>query len=163
MAYFVALPMTLEFFKRFEAGVLQDQLEVGKTLGVLVKFMIAFGVVFELPVVVMLLSLVGLVTPEFLRHYRRHAIVVMTVVASVVTPGDVVSLTVILMAPLLLLYELSIYLSAVVTRRRRAKQEARDRELAASEEDPPGSVRRDEVLEPTIHSSAGPSEYGENE
>jgi sec-independent protein translocase protein TatC len=163
MAYFVALPMTLEFFKRFEAGVLQDQLEVGKTLGVLVKFMIAFGVVFELPVVVMLLSLVGLVTPESLRHYRRHAIVVMTVVASVVTPGDVVSLTVILMVPLLLLYELSIYLSAVVTRRRRAKEEARERELAASGEAPPGAVERDDVLEPTIRTPGGPSQYGEEE
>jgi len=163
MAYFIALPMTLEFFKRFEAGVLEDQLEVGKTLGVLVKFMIAFGVVFELPVVVMLLSLVGLVTPDFLRHYRRHAIVVMTVVASVVTPGDVVSLTVILMAPLLLLYELSIYLSAVVTRRRRAREAQRESELAATEEEPPGSVRRDDAAEATIHSPTGRSQFGDDQ
>ena len=157
MAYFLAIPMTLAFFKRFEGGVLEDQLEISKTLGVLVKFMIAFGVTFELPVVVMLLSLVGLVTPDFLRHYRRHAIVVMTVVASVVTPGDVVSLTIMLMVPLILLYELSIYLSAVVTRRREAKEAAR---AAPDTSAPEGAVSRDEELEPTIHA---PSDSGDEE
>lgn len=161
MAYFVALPMTLAFFKRFEGGVLEDQLEVGKTLAVLVKFMIAFGVTFELPVVVMLLSLVGLVTPAFLRHYRRHAIVAMTVVASVVTPGDVVSLTVILMVPLLLLYELSIYLSALVTRRRKAREAQREQDLHPGEGTPAGAVERDGATANTIHTPTEPTEHSE--
>jgi sec-independent protein translocase protein TatC len=157
MAYFVALPMTLAFFQRFEVGVLESQLEVGKTLSILVKFLIAFGVVFELPVVVMLLSAVGLVTPEFLRAKRRHAIVVMTIVASVVTPGDVVSLTIILMAPLVLLYELSIYLSAAVVRKRRARAEAAEHEMDAMGS-PEGAVERDDELEPTIGSPRGGGE-----
>ena len=163
MAYFLAIPMTLAFFKRFEMGVLQDQLEVGKTLAVLVKFMIAFGVAFELPVVVMLLSLVGLVTPAFLRHYRRHAIVIMTIVASVVTPGDVVSLTVILMAPLLLLYELSIYLSAVVTKRREARAAAEEEKYSPDESPPPGSVEREGSMANTIHTPTDDAEPGDEQ
>jgi sec-independent protein translocase protein TatC len=158
MAYFLVLPVTLEFFQRFEGGVLQDQLEVGKTLALLVKFMIAFGLLFELPVVVMLLSVVGLVTPEFLRHYRRHAIVVLTIVAAVVTPGDVVSITLMLMGPLILLYELSIYLSALIARRRRAREEARDPESMAEEGPPAGAVARDDEAESTVGSEPGSGE-----
>jgi sec-independent protein translocase protein TatC len=155
MAYFLALPVTLEFFQRFEGGVLQDQLEVGKTLALEVKFMIAFGVLFELPVVVMLLSLVGLVTPEFLRHYRRHAIVVLTIVAAVVTPGDVVSITIMLMVPLIILYELSIYLSALIARRRKAKESARESASETEEGPPEGSVARDGDAESTVGSGSG--------
>ncbi len=140
MAYFVALPAALEFFKQFEGGVLQDQLEIGETLSMLVKFMIAFGMVFELPVVIMLLSQVGLVTPDFLREYRRHAIVLITIVACVVTPGDVVSVTMILMVPLLLLYELSILLSAWVHRRRRKRQAEKESGRTPGDGPPPGTV-----------------------
>jgi sec-independent protein translocase protein TatC len=151
MAYFVALPLTLDFFKSFEAGVLENQLEVEATLGLLVKFMIAFGLVFELPIVIMLLSAIGLVTPEFLREYRRHAILIMTVVAAVATPGDVVSVTMFLMVPLILLYELSIYLSAVVARRRRSREEEK---LEAEDTPPPGAVAREEGVAAT---TAGPA------
>ncbi len=127
MGYFAALPVTLEFFKHFEGESLASQLEVGKTLGMVTKLLLAFGVVFELPVVVMVLTGLGLVTPEFLRSKRRHAAVAMTALASLITPGDVVTLTLLMMVPLLLLYELSIFLSAGITRRRRAREEEMER------------------------------------
>jgi sec-independent protein translocase protein TatC len=128
MAYFAALPVTLEFFKHFQEGALESQLEVGKTLAFITKLLLAFGIVFELPVVVMVLTALGLVTPEFLRTKRRHAAVAMTVLASLITPGDVITLTVMMMVPLILLYELSIFLSAGIDRRRKAHEKRLEKE-----------------------------------
>ena len=125
MAYFAALPVTLQFFQNFEGPSMQEQLEVGKTLAFVTKLLLAFGVVFELPVVIMVLTAMGLVTPTFLRAKRRHAAVAMTVLASFMTPGDMITLTVMLMVPLLFLYELSIFLSAGIVRRRRAREPER--------------------------------------
>jgi len=132
LAYFVALPLTLAFFQNFQADFLEEQLEVTKTLAFITKLLLGFGVIFELPVVVMVLSALGLVTPEFLKSKRRHAIVVITVLASVLTPGDVVTLTVMLMVPLFFLYEFSIYLSKLIWKRKRAR-EAKEAELEAEE------------------------------
>jgi sec-independent protein translocase protein TatC len=85
------------------------------------KMLLAFGAVFELPVVIMVLTALGLVTPEFLRSKRRHNAVAMTALASFITPGDVITLTIMMLVPLLLLYELSIFLSAGIVRRSRAR------------------------------------------
>ncbi|MGB0543159.1 MAG: twin-arginine translocase subunit TatC [Longimicrobiales bacterium] len=139
LAYFAALPVTLEFFKAFLSDSLEGTLEINATLGFIVKMLIAFGAVFELPIVILALSLMGLVTPQFLRSKRRHAIVLITVLASFITPGDAITLTVMMMFPLILLYEFGIFLSAGVYRRR-AKQEAA---YEASLAPPDGSVGKD--------------------
>ena len=67
---------------------------------------------------ILILSALGLVTPEFLASKRKHAILIITVVASLLTPGDVITLTLMMMVPLVFLYEFSIVLSRMVTRRR---------------------------------------------
>ncbi|HSG08069.1 MAG TPA: twin-arginine translocase subunit TatC [Longimicrobiales bacterium] len=137
MGYFAALPVTLQFFTYFEGDALSSQLEVGATLSMVTKMLLAFGAVFELPVVVMVLTALGLVTPEFLRSKRRHNAVAMTALASFITPGDVITLTVMMLVPLLLLYELSIFLSAAIIRRRNtADDEDTERTIRA----PEGSV-----------------------
>jgi len=128
MAYFVALPVSIVFFKTFEGGLMEAQYEIGKTLGLITKILLGFGIIFELPVVVMILSALGLVTPEFLRSKRRHAIVGITIAASLLTPGDVITLTVMLMVPLFFLYEFSIYLSRLIWRRKRAREKAEESE-----------------------------------
>jgi sec-independent protein translocase protein TatC len=136
LAYFVALPVTLRFFQGFYTGSLQGQLEINATLGFIVKLLIAFGSVFELPVVILALSVMGLVTPAFLRSKRRHAIVLITVLASFLTPGDVITLTIMMMVPLVLLYELGILLSVGVYRGKSRSQQEYD----ASLETPPGAL-----------------------
>jgi sec-independent protein translocase protein TatC len=133
LAYFAALPVTLQFFQRFEAESLQGQLEINQTLGFVVKLLLAFGAVFELPVVIMALSALGVVTPKFLREKRRHAIVLITILASFLTPGDAITLTVMMMLPLVFLYEFGILLSVSIYRGKR-KREA---ELAAEAQAPP--------------------------
>jgi sec-independent protein translocase protein TatC len=122
LAYFVALPLTLDFFQNFQVDYLEEQLEVGKTLAFITKLLLGFGFIFELPVVVMILSVMGLVTPEFLKSKRRHAIVGITVMASFLTPGDVITLTIMLMVPLFFLYEFSIFLSRMIWKRKRARE-----------------------------------------
>jgi sec-independent protein translocase protein TatC len=131
LAYFVALPVSIVFFQTFEGGLMEAQYEIGRTLNLITKILIGFGIIFELPVVVMILSALGLVTPEFLRSKRRHAIVAITVAASFLTPGDVITLTVMLMVPLFFLYEFSIYLSRLIWRGKKAREERERKEEEA--------------------------------
>ncbi|HEX8455084.1 MAG TPA: twin-arginine translocase subunit TatC [Longimicrobium sp.] len=119
-AYTVVLPMTLKFTMGFQTEALEQAITIGPYLDVVTRVLLAFGTVFELPVVILILSALGLVTPEFLASKRKHAILIITVVASLLTPGDVITLTLMMMVPLIFLYEFSIVLSRMVTRRRAA-------------------------------------------
>jgi sec-independent protein translocase protein TatC len=118
MAYLL-LPWSLRILlTQFSADYVYNLIGAGIYLAFVVRFLVGFGLLFELPVVVMLLTVFGLVTPTFLREKRRYALVIITVIAALISPGDVVFVTVLMMAPLMLLYEFSIYLSALVYRRR---------------------------------------------
>jgi sec-independent protein translocase protein TatC len=119
MSYEIVLPMTLRFTMGFQTESLEQAIVVGEYMSVVTRLLLAFGIVFELPVVVLILSALGLVTPQFLAAKRRHAIAIITVLASVLTPGDVITATVMMMLPLVLLYEFSIVLSRMVYRKRR--------------------------------------------
>ena len=121
MSYFLALPVTLRFLLFFGSDYFDPMLQAGRYFGFVTALLMAFGILFELPVVIMILSALGLVTPAFLRAKRRHAIVIITVLASLLSPGDVVTVTAMMMVPLVLLYEFSILLSVVITRKRRAR------------------------------------------
>ena len=118
LAYFGAIPLTLRFMMSFQSESLEQNIIISEYMGFVVKIILAFGLVFELPVVVLILSSLGLITAAFLVKMRRYFIVVAAVAASLLTPGDAVSLTIFLMAPLMLLYELSILLAKLVERRR---------------------------------------------
>jgi sec-independent protein translocase protein TatC len=119
MAYFIVLPVTLQFTMGFQTDSLEQNIVISEYLSVVTRLMLAFGVVFELPVVILVLSVLGLVTPEFLAAKRRHAIAGITILSALITPGDVLTVTFLMMIPLVLLYELSITLSRLVVRRRR--------------------------------------------
>jgi sec-independent protein translocase protein TatC len=118
MAYYLVLPVTLGFTMGFQTESLEQNIVIGEYLSVVIRLLLAFGIVFEMPVVILALSVLGVVTPEFLASKRRYAIAIITVVSSVITPGDVVTVTVMMMFPLIGLYELSILLSRIVTRNR---------------------------------------------
>ena len=135
MAYVFVLPLALIFLGGFQQQFLVPTIEVGEYLGFVTRILIAFGAVFELPVVIMILSVLGIVTPEFLRRTRRHSIVAITVLASLLTPGDIAS-TLLMIGPMVLLYEVSILISAAIYRR---KEEGRSI-LDASDEPPEGAI-----------------------
>lgn len=120
MAYKIVLPVTLRFTMGFQTESLEQSIVISEYMSVVTRLLLAFGTVFEMPVVILVLAALGVVTPEFLAEKRRHAIVAITVLSSVITPGDVITITLMMMVPLILLYELSIVLARVVTRHRMA-------------------------------------------
>jgi len=91
----------------------------------------AFGVCFELPIVIVTLALLGLVTPQFLNKFRRHAIVVCVIIGAFLTPGDLVWTTIAMAVPLYLLYEVSVVLTIVIYRRRLRRQAALEAQATA--------------------------------
>jgi sec-independent protein translocase protein TatC len=125
LAYWIALPVSLRFLFGFQQDFLSLTIGADEYLSFVVRLLIGFGLVFELPVVVLILSVLGLVTPRFLRAKRRHAVVLITVTASFLSPGDVIMVTLLMMVPLILLYEFSILLSVLVTRSREREEEER--------------------------------------
>jgi sec-independent protein translocase protein TatC len=76
------------------------------------------GLVFELPIMVYLLSKIGLLTPTFMRNYRKYAVVVILIVAAIITPSPDVTSQLIVAVPMYLLYEISIFVSAYVVKKR---------------------------------------------
>jgi len=111
LGYFMVYPLTLRFLFTYElSSQIENQLSLTSYIDNFMMLILMMGLVFELPLVTWLLSLMGLVTKDFLRKYRRHAIVLIFIVAAVITPtGDPFTLTVVSI-PLCLLYELSILL-----------------------------------------------------
>ena len=118
LAWYFVLPMTLRFMFDLGDKAFEQMITVSEYFGFVSSMVLAMGAVFELPIVVLLLSAFGLVTPQFLSRFRRHAIVGSYLAAAVITPGDLFITSVALMVPLYLLYELSIGLSWIVFRRR---------------------------------------------
>ncbi len=134
MAYYIALPISLEFLTGFQTDIMVPAYTAQDYFGFAIQLLIAFGIIFELPVVVMILSVLGLVTPAFLRSKRRHAVLLITVLAALVSPGDVIMVTVLMMVPLIILYEFSILLSVMIHRKREER-------ISAAADPPPDSVR----------------------
>jgi sec-independent protein translocase protein TatC len=115
--------VSLHFLFGFQEDFLALTIGADEYLSFVVRLLVGFGLIFELPVVVLILSALGLVTPRFLRSKRRHAVVLITVAASFLSPGDVIMVTILMMVPLILLYEFSILLSVLVTRGRERDEE----------------------------------------
>lgn len=117
MAYFLVLPLGLRFLLGFQTESLAPIITIGEYLKFATRLILAFGVIFELPLVSLLLSWLGLIDANTLRRFRRHAIVGVAVLSSILTPADVGTMLM-MMGPLIVLYEISIFLVAVVGRRR---------------------------------------------
>jgi sec-independent protein translocase protein TatC len=115
-AYFVVLPAAFGFLAKFTPEVVAQTPDIGKYLDFVLVIFLAFGASFELPVALVILVLLGWVTPAQLREWRGYAVVGIFVVAAVITPPDVVS-QLMLAIPMCLLYEAGILASRFVARR----------------------------------------------
>lgn len=121
-AYYVMLPMTLDFAAGFGTQYIKIMPDVHKYMSVFLMTIILSGIVFELPLVAYFLGRLGILTPPFMRHYRRHTIIVLLVIAAVLSPGGNPMLQLILFIPLWVLFELSIF-STMLAQRQRTKKE----------------------------------------
>lgn len=114
--YYVVIPMSVNFVATFTVSeVVLNQFTLNSYIGMVKTSIIASGLFFELPIIIYFLTKLGLVTPHFLRKYRKYAIVLVLIIAAIVTPPDVVSQTIVAI-PMLLIYEASIFLSAFVVK-----------------------------------------------
>ncbi len=121
-AYFVSLPFMLRFLIAFSAGVhITAAISIAEYVHFLLTVFVIFGLVFELPVLSVLLTALGLLQPRWLQKGRRPMVVLIFVIAAVITPPDVVS-QVMVAVPMLALYELSILLSRLCLRLKRKRK-----------------------------------------
>ncbi len=112
--YYIVSPISLHFFLNYTASSTIDNLiDINSYFSQVIGVSLGIGLVFQLPLLVYFLTRVGLFSPAFLRKYRRHAVIVLAVISAVITPPDLFSL-ILVMIPLYMLYELSIFLSAKV-------------------------------------------------
>jgi sec-independent protein translocase protein TatC len=121
-AYYVIIPFGLKFLLGFETEAFEANIEVGKYLGFVVTIILVFGTVFELPVLSFFLTKVGILTPEFLRAKRRYGIVIIFIMAALLTPPDIFT-QLMLAGPLIMLYEISIWVSAMVRKKDKKEKE----------------------------------------
>jgi sec-independent protein translocase protein TatC len=124
LAWYFVLPMTLRFLTSMGDEAFDQMISANEYFGFVTSLVLAMGAVFELPIAILALSALGLVTPQFLSKFRRHAVIGSYLVAAIITPGDLFVTSVALMVPLYLLYELSIGLSWLVFRKRQRKADS---------------------------------------
>lgn len=111
-AYTVVLPVVFKFFAGFQMPEIKATISFGNYLNFIIRLLLAFGVVFELPIIMFLFTRLGLLKVEFFIKYRKYMVLIIFIVAALLTPPDVVSQT-LLAVPMLLLYEIGILLSRI--------------------------------------------------
>ena len=120
--FFLVFPIAFKFFMGFATDTIVPMISVEEYLGFALKLLIAFGVVFEMPLFAYFLSRFGILSPDFMRRQRRYAILFIFIIAAILTPPDVFSQCLMAM-PMLLLYEVSIYVSAMAYKKKEEKPE----------------------------------------
>jgi len=112
--YFILTPLSINFLSNTSVSdLVKNSIDINSYIALVKTTSIATGLVFELPVVIYFLSRFGIVSPQILRDYRRYSIVIILIIAAIVTPPDVIS-QVIVSIPLIILYEISIFISKFV-------------------------------------------------
>ena len=132
--YFVVFPFAFEFFMSYNQGLIQAMPSLNETLSFVLQLLLAFGLVFELPLFVFFLSRLGIVTADMMRRFRRYAVLVMVIVAAILTPPDVLS-QLLMAGPLMLLYEASILIAAAFGKKKEKPQDEKDEDEEEEDDD----------------------------
>lgn len=114
-SYKIMVPFSLQFFSSLGTGDIQNNYSINYYFSFITWLMLGSGIIFELPVLVFIFSKIGLLTPPFMRHYRRHSFIIILILSALITPPDPISLM-LMCIPLVLLYELSIGVSWMVNK-----------------------------------------------
>jgi len=125
--YYIITPLSINFLGSYQVSAdVRNQFDLESYIGLVRTSVLASGIIFELPILMYILTRIGLVTPEGLRKYRKISIVIILVLAAIITPPDVIS-QIIVAIPLLILYEISIHISKLVIKKEK-KREKEQRE-----------------------------------
>lgn len=116
--YYIITPMTVNFLGTYQVSAqVQNMITLDSFISTVSTMTLITGIVFELPVVVYFMTKIGLLTARFMREYRRHAVVIILIIAAIITPTSDVTTLVMVALPLYFLYEISIFVSAYVNRK----------------------------------------------
>ncbi|MGZ3930765.1 MAG: twin-arginine translocase subunit TatC [Bacteroidia bacterium] len=118
--YFIMFPMSYNFLVNYqmsESGLIQTNQTLDDYTSFISTMTLASGIIFEMPVLVYFLTRMTLLTPDFMRKYRKHAVVVILIAAAVITPSPDVTSQMVVAIPMYMLYEISIYVSKYVVRK----------------------------------------------
>jgi sec-independent protein translocase protein TatC len=125
--YYVLAPLMISFLANYQiSDMIMNEFDITSYVSTVVGVVFGCGLLFQLPVVMYFLTKIGIVTPQFLRQYRKHAIVIILVVGAIVTPSADPFSQMLIATPLYLLYEISILISAGVVRQK-AQEEAAEK------------------------------------
>ena len=120
--YYVITPLSINFLGTYQVSeAVFNDFDLSSYIGLIRASVLACGLVFELPIVIYFLTKVGLVTPEYLKKYRKFALVIVLILAAVITPPDIAS-QIIVAIPILILYEISIVISRWVIKKEAKKK-----------------------------------------
>ncbi|RPD90733.1 twin-arginine translocase subunit TatC [Aureibaculum marinum] len=119
--YFLLTPLSVNFLGSYRvADEVNNNIDLNSYIGLLRASVLASGLIFEMPIIIFFLAKMGLVTPEFLKKYRKYAIVVLLLLAAIITPPDVISQFIVAI-PMAILYELSIIIATVIARKEKKR------------------------------------------
>ena len=114
--YYVITPLSINFLGTYSvSSEVTNQFDISSYISLVRSASIAAGLVFELPIIIYFLTKIGIVNPQMLKKYRKYALVIILILSAIITPPDVAS-QVIVAIPILILYQVSIYISAIVIR-----------------------------------------------
>ncbi len=117
--YYIISPLSINFLSNYEvSSIINNEIKIDSYFSLVATLTIGAGVTFELPIVIYILSKLGIMTPKFMKSSRRYATVIILIIAAVVTPTPDILTMLTVSFPLFLLYEASIYISAIVEKRR---------------------------------------------
>ena len=117
-AYYVMLPLTLKFAGEFGSVAIENNFAISEYFSIITSVMLGAALVFELPMLSFLLSKIGILTPQIMRKFRKHSIITILIFAAILTPGTDPVAQVLLAIPLTLLYEISIIVSKVFSKKK---------------------------------------------
>jgi sec-independent protein translocase protein TatC len=115
--YYIVAPISINFLTNFKLdATILNEIDLTSYVSTVMMLVLACGIMFQLPVVVYFLTKAGIITPEFLKTYRKHAIVVILILSALITPPDVIS-QILMCFPLIFLYEISIVIARTIRRK----------------------------------------------
>jgi len=119
--YYLIVPLSIDFLGAYSiSSVVINQINILSYISTVTSIVFAGGIIFELPIIAFFLSKVGLLTPKFMRKYRKHSFVVLLIISAIITPPDIFS-QIMVCIPLVILYEVSIVISARVEKANKRK------------------------------------------
>lgn len=124
-SYYIIVPLTINFLGSYQVSAdVDNMISMSSYISTVTTLTLATGIVFELPIVVYFLTKFGIMTPDFMRKYRRHALVVILIVAALITPSPDISSQLLVAIPLYILYEFSIFVSSYVVKKQQKELSA---------------------------------------